>query len=170
MTLPEARRLVAVAVAAYPSMQEKELSMTASLWQGALADLPLPKVEKALLKIVMTHKFFPTISEIREATLLLSREDHPTPEEAWAEVMEQLDPYRAPAYSDPLVHRAVRAIGYVNLCMSEHIGVERSHFLQIYASFLRRAQDATVNESVEKIAGKCNELVLQVLGNRGRKS
>lgn len=169
MTPIEAKRLLAVAVAAYPAMQEKELSLTASIWQRALADLPLPCVEKALLKIVMTHKFFPAVSEVREAAAELSMNVHPTAEEAWAEVMAQLDPYQAPSYSDPLVHRAVKAVGYINLCMSEHIGVERAHFLQIYASFLRREQDQAVNDSVEKIAGKSNALLLQVLGNIGRK-
>ena len=44
MTTQEANRLVAVAVAAYPSMQDRDLAMTARVWERALADFPLAVV------------------------------------------------------------------------------------------------------------------------------
>ena len=167
MTTQEANRLVAVAVAAYPSMQDRDLAMTARVWERALADLPLAVVERAVLKLIMTRMFFPAVAEIREAAESLLNKGHPTPEEAWGEVMPQLNPYRAPHYSDPLIHRAVQAVGYLSICMSEHLGVERAHFLQIYQAFLRRADDTATNESIEKIAGPAKELLLQVAGRLG---
>ena len=168
MTINEARRLVAVALAAYPSMQEKDLSLTAAVWQKALGDLPLDNLEKAVIKIIVSKKFFPSISEIRSEAVSFAAPLHPLPEEAWAEVMAQLDPYRTPHYSDPLIHRAVKAVGYLNLCMSERIGVERAHFLQIYGAFLQTDTNRRQNEAVMEITGAHAPELLRLLAGIGR--
>ena len=168
MTINEARRLVAVALAAYPSMQEKDLSLTAAVWQKALGDLPLDNLEKAVIKIIVSKKFFPSISEIRSEAVSFAAPLHPLPEEAWAEVMAQLDPYRTPRYSDPLIHRAVKAVGYLNLCMSERIGVERAHFLQIYGAFLQTDTNRRQNEAVIEITGAHAPELMRLLAGIGR--
>ena len=168
MTINEARRLVAVALAAYPSMQEKDLSLTAAVWQKALGDLPLDNLEKAVIKIIVSKKFFPSISEIRSEAVSFAAPLHPLPEEAWAEVMAQLDPYRTPRYSDPLIHRAVKAVGYLNLCMSERIGVERAHFLQIYGAFLQTDTNRRQNEAVMEITGAHAPELMRLLAGIGR--
>lgn len=168
MTINEARRLVAVALAAYPSMQEKDLSLTAAVWQKMLGDLTIENLEKAVLKIIATKKFFPSISEIRSEAVSFAAPLHPLPEEAWAEVMAQLDPYRTPTYSDPLIHRAVKAVGYLNLCMSERIGVERAHFLQIYGAFLQTDTNRRQNEAVMQITGNHAPELLRLLAGIGR--
>lgn len=168
MTINEARRLVAVALAAYPSMQEKDLSLTAAVWQKALGDLPLDNLEKAIIKIIVSKKFFPSISEIRSEAVSFAAPAHPQPEEAWAEVMAQLDPYRTPHYSDSLIHRAVKAVGYLNLCMSERIGVERAHFLQIYGAFLQTDTNRRQNEAVMEITAANAPELLRLLAGIGR--
>ena len=168
MTINEARRLVAVALAAYTSMQEKDLSLTAAVWQKALGDLPLDNLEKAVFKIIVSKKFFPSISEIRSEAVSFAAPLHPLPEEAWAEVMAQLDPYRTPRYSDPLIHRAVKAVGYLNLCMSERIGVERAHFLQIYGAFLQTDTNRRQNEAVMEITGAHAPELMRLLAGIGR--
>ena len=168
MTINEARRLVAVTLAAYPSMQEKDLSLTAAVWQKALGDLPLDNLEKAVIKIIVSKKFFPSISEIRSEAVSFAAPLHPLPEEAWAEVMAQLDPYRTPHYSDPLIQRAVKAVGYLNLCMSERIGVERAHFLQIYGAFLQTDINRRQNEAVMEITGAHAPELMRLLAGIGR--
>ena len=168
MTINEARRFVAVALAAYPSMQEKDLSLTAAVWQKALGDLPLDNLEKAIIKIIVSKKFFPSISEIRSEAVSFAAPVHPQPEEAWAEVMAQLDPYRTPHYSDPLIQRAVKAVGYLNLCMSERIGVERAHFLQIYGAFLQTDTNRQQNEAVMEITAANAPELLRLLAGIGR--
>ena len=168
MTINEARRLVAVTLAAYPSMQEKDLSLTAAVWQKMLGDLTMENLEKAVLKIIATKKFFPSISEIRSEAVSFAAPLHPLPEEAWAEVMAQLDPYHPPHYSDPLIHRAVKAIGYLNLCMSERIGVERAHFLQIYGAFLQTDINRRQNEAVMEITGAHAPELMRLLAGIGR--
>lgn len=168
MTINEARRLVAVTLAAYPSMQEKDLSLTAAVWQKMLGDLTMENLEKAVLKIIATKKFFPSISEIRSEAVSFAAPLHPLPEEAWAEVMAQLDPYRTPRYSDPLIHRAVKAVGYLNLCMSERIGVERAHFLQIYGAFLQTDTNRRQNEAVMEITGAHAPELMRLLAGIGR--
>ena len=168
MTINEARRLVAVALAAYPSMQEKDLSLTAAVWQKALGDLPLDNLEKAVIKIIVSKKFFPSISEIRSEAVSFAAPLHPLPEEAWAEVMAQLDPYRTPRYSAPVIHRAVKAVGYLNLCMSERIGVERAHFLQIYGAFLQTDTNRRQNEAVMEITGAHAPELMRLLAGIGR--
>jgi len=168
MTINEARRLVAVTLAAYPSMQEKDLSLTAAVWQKALGDLPMENLEKAVLKIIVTKRFFPSISEIRTEAISFTAQAHPLPEEAWGEVAAQLDPYRTPRYSDPLIHRAVKAIGYINLCMSERIGVERAHFLQIYGVYRQTDVDRRQNETVLEIAAASSPELMKLLAGIGR--
>ena len=53
--------------------------------------------------------------------------------------------------------------------MSERLGVERAHFLQIYQAYLNRAADTATNESIEKIAGPAKQLLLQVVSSMGGK-
>ena len=170
MTINEARRLVAVTLAAYPSMQDKDLSLTAAVWQKALGDLPMENLEKAVLKIITTRRFFPSVSEIRSEAASFAAKGHPLPEEAWGEVMAQLDPYRTPRYSDPLIHRAVKAVGYMNLCLSDHIGVERAHFLQIYGVYLQTDNDRRQNETVLEIAAANSPELVKLLAGIGRAS
>lgn len=149
MTVKEAAQLVALAAANFPNMQDKELKPTAMLWAKLLADIPYHIAEQALIKVLMSAKFFPTVADIREgAEQLLKVDKLPEPEEAWLEVFRQLDPYKRPEYSHPEIKKAVQAIGYMNLCNSENIAIERAQFMKIYGCYKKRTEEERENEKV----------------------
>ena len=62
-------------------------------------------------------------------------------------------PYRAPKYSCDLVRRAVRAIGWLQLCCSENPAADRAHFLKLYESMRSKHKEQKEIEQVMKIAG-----------------
>jgi hypothetical protein len=90
--------------------------------------------------------FAPAPGEIRgEAlSLLAASEGLPTAGDAWREVMRAVNDVgcqnNTPTFSHPLVKRAVQAIGFRNIGMSENVSVERAHFLKIYAEMLEESQ------------------------------
>ena len=90
MNSMEVARLVALAVANYPSMQDKEMRPTAKLWQMMLSDVTYEVGEKALAKVLTVARFFPTIAEIREAIAEIEDERAPHGGAAVVEVHELL--------------------------------------------------------------------------------
>lgn len=67
--------------------------------------------------------------------------------EAWEEVMEQVSKvgsYGKPQFKDMTTEKAVNCIGWKDICMSEKIAVERSHFMKIYDTLLKREKDNRV--------------------------
>jgi hypothetical protein len=145
VTLNDSKRLLATVAAAFPKYQERNLSMTAKIWQVALGDISPRILNVALIKLLMTQRFFPTIAEIREAAENLSPKAHPSAEEAWGEVNRHLCRSGAPAYSDPLIVKAIEAIGWSTIASSENIGVERAHFLRFYETMLKKENDERNN-------------------------
>ncbi len=109
---------------------------TIVLYCDMLADLPYDAAKTAVMKIIKTAKFFPTIAEIREATLRqMPGVNPPTPPEAWANVADQLQQcgtWHTPAFAHPLIAQAVRTMGWYDLCRSENPMTDRAHFLRIY--------------------------------------
>ena len=80
----------------------------------------------------------------------------PTAAEAWEEVERliiRFGPYRAPQYSCDTVRRAVRAIGWLQLCCSENPAADRAHFLKLYESMRSKHKEQKEIEQVMKIAG-----------------
>ena len=47
--------------------------------------------------------------------------------------------YGTPTWSTPELARAVDAVGWLAICLSQSPGVERSHFLRIYAALRERS-------------------------------
>lgn len=147
MTRDEAKQLVALAVANFPTLQAKDMRPTAVLWQKMLADIPYAVAEKALLKVLATCRHFPTVADIREAAAQISQPQLPSPAEAWAEVyseMERCGIYRAPKFSHPAIEKTVRALGWYDMNTSEEIGVVRAQFMRIYEQLAKRESEQAV--------------------------
>ena len=140
MTKTEAASLVAMAVASYPGMQEKNLGPVAQVWMEMLADMPFVLAKQAILKHIATEKFFPTVAEIRkQAESLTQKKRVLASEEAWEEVMIKIN-NPSKEYSSPLIKRAVDAVGGLHIIgytdMSE-LGVVRAHFMRTYDAYIR---------------------------------
>jgi len=64
-----------------------------------------------------------------------------------------VEAYRAPRYSCDTVKRAVRAIGWQQLCMGENPEADRAHFLRLYESMRSRYSEDRENEKVLALSG-----------------
>ena len=116
------------------------------LWYRELEDIPYKVAEAALRKWVATNKWSPSIAEIREITTTIQYGEQLTWGEAWERALNAVRRYgsynRQAALDslDPLTRRCVENIGYMDLCMSENIMVERAHFQKIFEVYSKRAE------------------------------
>ena len=175
LTLEQAKKLVAMALLGFPSMQDKAIASVqmSKLWQRLLYDMPYEIAEKALLKVLMNTRYFPTVAEIREAaeSMMSKANGIPAAEDAWEEVCRNLDIYRKPNWSHPLISKVVKLIGFRNMCCSENLSVERGQFFKIYTQYEKRARDQKQNDSVAAIVGKVTDMLPPITKPlNGRKS
>lgn len=161
MTKAEAVRLVGVAVAAFPSMQERDMCPTAELWTEMLCDLPFDVAKAALQKVLTLAKFFPTVAEIREAAASLQPGGAPEPEAAWGEVLQQIAKVGyigTPRWSHPAVGQAADILygGWSELCRhlnEDSMVADRAHFLRMYGNVAARLrEDAKLPPAVREMA------------------
>lgn len=116
------------------------------LWYRELEDIPYKVAEAALRKWVATNKWSPSIAEIREITTTIQYGEQLTWGEAWERALNAVRRYgsynRQAALDslDPLTRKCVENIGYLDLCMSENIMVERAHFQKIFEVYSKRAE------------------------------
>ena len=150
--------LVVLASSSYPSMQNKDPQPIVSAWSLMLADIPLEILQAAVLKVCRESEFFPSVAQIVAAAAELDprNEKLPSAAEAWEEVEQQICAagiYKSPVFSNELVRRAARAIGWLQLCSSENPAADRAHFLRLYESMRSKRKEAREIEQVMKIAG-----------------
>lgn len=142
MTRDEAMTIVNILNAAFPHGKLKQDSI--KLYVNSLLDLPADAARAAALNLIAEggRRFIPTIGEIRAATLDVM-EPLPTAEEAWGEVRAEIHHegyYGTPQFSHPAIEKAVRAVGWRDICSSDQPGVVRAHFLRVYDAFRERHQ------------------------------
>lgn len=114
------------------------------LWFRELSDIPYEVAETVLRKWVSTNKWSPSIADIREATSTMLNGEQLTWGEAWEKALNAVRRYgsynkqAALDSLDPVTRRCVENIGYMDLCMSENIMVERAHFQKIFELYSQR--------------------------------
>lgn len=114
------------------------------LWFRELRDIPYKVAEASLRKWVATNKWSPSIAEIRELTATVQYGEQLTWGEAWERALNAVRQYgsynreKALDSLDPLTRKCVENIGYLDLCMSENIMVERAHFQKIFEIYAKR--------------------------------
>lgn len=134
MNKKEIINLLAIATANFPNMQEKDMKPTAILWEKSLSDIDYPIAEKALLKVLSTSRFFPTIADIREATAQITQPRQLDAMEAWGLIIQAIRKYgyyrtkEAMESLPPDVVEMVRRFTWYELCMSENIETLRAQF------------------------------------------
>lgn len=117
-----------------------------NMWFALLGDLPYKLCNVAIQKYMLTNKFPPTVAEIRELTANISNGDPLTWGESWERALNAVR--RFGSYNkqealdslDPLTRKCVDNIGYMQLCMSENIMVERAHYQKIFEIYAKREQ------------------------------
>lgn len=151
MTLEESYTLINflnMYYAGFKPTNQKEYTLMAKAWQLALGDVEYRKLEEAVVYLVNVLKFKPVPADIREALKHIGQLNIPTPTEAWAEVVAKANPYQAVKWSNNLIAKAVKIIGYRNICVSENQAVERAHFLKIYQALLDRSYDQLLAKNI----------------------
>ena len=158
MSRAEICALVALAGSSNPAMQAKDPRPIVEAWSLMLGDLDPVLAKAAIIKVCRESDFFPSVARIVAVARELDpgAEKLPTAAEAWEEVVRLVSdygPYRCPVYSCEPVRRAVRAIGWRQLCMGENIEADRAHFLRLYESMRSRQAESREIENVMKLAG-----------------
>lgn len=117
-----------------------------NMWFALIGDLPYEVCNVAIQKYMLTNKFPPTVAEIREIAANVIGGDPLTWGESWERALNAVRRFgsynQAAALDslDPLTRKCVESIGFMQLCMSENIMVERAHFQKIFDIFAKREQ------------------------------
>jgi hypothetical protein len=144
MNKKEVSNLLGLAAANFPNMQEKDFRPTAVLWEKMLSDMPYQVAENALIRVLATTKYFPTVAEIREAAVVNSQPQIITAAEAYQLVLKAIHCYgsyreqEALESLDPLTRKVTEAIGWRSLCLSEEPDVIRGQWRKAYEGLEKR--------------------------------
>lgn len=127
------------------------------VYAKALASLSVAEVNAAMLKLMRTARFWPTVAEIFEQAEAMrafaAGSELPTADEAWGEAMRECHEkftYGKWDFSCPEVEQAVKRFGKMELCLLEPEGMNtaRAQFMRIYESVKNRAREKATNRAV----------------------
>jgi hypothetical protein len=147
------------------------------LYARALQDVPLDELDAAMVRLMRTSKFFPTVAEILESVKttreVISGKDTSGAGAAWHEAMElvrHVGPYRPWTYSSPAVERAVKQFGKIELCELEtdDVNTARAQFMRIYNAEAERERGREeVRATLKALGGnRAMELVKRLAASK----
>ena len=174
MTKQEIGALLALATANFPSMQEKDMRPTANLWSEMLSDIPFDIAKAALIKVLATARFWPTVAEIREAAAEIINPQLPSPIEAWGEVVQAVKIYGLYRQEEglnslsPITKRVVQNIGWREICLCEQPDIIRGQFRMAYEQYTKREKEEAVLPAKVKRLASGRDKVLSLVGEIGR--
>jgi hypothetical protein len=141
MTRDQALGIWAILTAASPGreLSTDDLEIRAEL----ITDLAFDDARDTAVSLARSVKWLPSVAEFREAVLAPTL---PEAGEAWGEVCRVvhsrgwMTPPIETDFSDPLILRAVRALGaWPDFCAGDE-AINRAHFLKIYPAMAERAR------------------------------
>lgn len=167
MNRKEVAQLVTIANSNFPTSQERDMKPTLLLWEKALSDIPYDIAEKALLKVLSTSKFFPTLAEIREASVQLTQPRSMDAIEAWGMIVQAIRKYgmydqvKAMESFPPEVAEMVRRFTWRELCLNENPDTLRAQFRMAWETQSKREREmsvlpSNVREMIESVSGNMN--------------
>ncbi len=137
MSPAEVAKLLAVAAAAYPSLEVDDLRHR--LWAEMLGDLDYELASLAVRRHISTSRFAPSIAEIREHAAAVANPGQLTGAEAWGELREAVrcyylhNPEEALESLSPATRRVAEMIGWREIYMADATdGVLRGQFLRMF--------------------------------------
>jgi len=138
MTKVELAKLMAVCAAAFPHVTVTKETMT--VYAEALADLEFEPSQRAVMHLIATSQYFPSIASIRESYASLIAPSAPSIAKAWQEVSRRIQregSTMAPTWSHQTIAEAVLIVGWRELCLSENQIATRAHFWRVYESLAK---------------------------------
>lgn len=168
LILKQAAKLVKICVTAYPNsdkfQNDEAVANTVILWANYFADDDWGNVALALQKHIATSKWVPSIAEIRELIVEITRPDLIPPDEAWALVNNWL--HNTSEHGGEDVHRLFPTIlaDTIEACGGKSklwalmrqqygyngkAGLDKLTFMQLYEpKYLREKQQAMTPQRV----------------------
>lgn len=137
MTKTEAMKLVAILMGAFP--HNKATEATAGIYEELLLDLDAAAAKGAVLRLIATSKFFPSIAEIREASQ--PAEERRLGLEGWGDVnqaVRDFGRYQVPLFEDHITTECVKQMGWLSLCDSTNETADRARFVELYNGLQER--------------------------------
>ena len=121
---------------------------TVNAWHLLLGDTPKKHGELALAKLAALNTFPPNANELlRVIAEIEYPDDSVGADEAWGIVLRAVREYgynngrEAMDSMPPVVAQTVRDMGWLELCMSENISVDRGQFRRAYEARVQRRKD-----------------------------
>lgn len=117
------------------------------LWFAQLKDIPYEIAEISLNKWVSLNKWSPSIADIREMSAQVTSGQSLEWGEAWEKVLKAISHYgsynekKALESLDEVTRKAVKSLGFKEICMSENISVDRANFRMIYENLQKRENE-----------------------------
>jgi len=147
MNRKEIINLLGIATANFPTLQQKEMKPTAILWEKSLADMSYDVAEKALIKVLSTSKFFPTIAEIREAAAQITQPRTLDAMEAWGLIVQAIRKYGMYRQKEGLeslpeeVRNMANRFTWRELCLNENPDTMRAQFRMAWETQSKRTNE-----------------------------
>lgn len=147
MNKREIINLLAIATANFPTMQERDMKPTAILWEKSLSDIPYDIAEKALIKVLSTSRFFPTIAEIREAAVQITHPRTLDAIEAWSLINQAIRKYGYYREKEgleslpPEVAEMAKRFSWRELCLNENPDTLRAQFRMAWETQSKRKKE-----------------------------
>lgn len=108
------------------------------VWYSLLQDLDYTIAQAAIQKYMLINEFPPTIADIRKNAVSVQAGDKKTWSEGWEEVMKAIGNFGSYREEEALesmseiTRKAVKKLGFRNICLSENITADRANFRAIY--------------------------------------
>ena len=161
-------------VSAFPNAKQLP-EETLAIYGRALSTLSPAEVSAAMMLLVRTAKFFPTIAEILEAAKTMKEHINgdtvPSASEAWEMAMscsKKIGYYGKWDLPEP-VAQVVKAFGKTELCMLEMnaVNTARAQFMRMYQEKIDRAKKTSESEDAIKALGSKAILLLEKIKQIG---
>ena len=108
------------------------------VWYSLLQDLDYTIAQAAIQKYMLINEFPPTIADIRKNAVSVQAGDKKTWSEGWEEVIKAIGNFGSYREEEALesmseiTRKAVKKLGFRNICLSENITADRANFRTIY--------------------------------------
>ena len=139
---------------AYPQQSFIKDEYALNLWYTALQDIPYPTLNKAATNYIMTHRFPPTIADLRELSYRLSNSAPIMAPNAWNQLIRALRQAYAPNSEniwDQLPDITKQIVGgystfrqWGNTSLETLEGVQRPMFIKRFEEYQHREMTAAI--------------------------
>ena len=163
MNFDEFKRLVKGMKAVYTSQSFLPDAESVKIWYQLLKDIPYEVLRVAVQKHMLTNRFPPTVAELRQGTVesVKGKKDWSNGWEQFRQAVRRFGYYQqeeALASMDEVTIRAVKRLGWKELCMSENIMQDRANFRMVYEQEQNKAKEMlALPESLKRNLARLQE-------------